>query len=191
MDEALALPTEKAVQIALRTQQILAYESGVGDVIDPLGGSYFIEDLTNRLEAEAREYIATIDAMGGALTAIENGFQQKEIQEAAYRYQMQVESRERIIVGVNEFVVAQEEQPELLRVDPAIGERQVQKLRKLRAKRDGAAVERILDRLEQAARGTDNLLPIMVEAVENRVTLGEISHRLRKVWGEQREPVFI
>jgi methylmalonyl-CoA mutase N-terminal domain/subunit len=191
MDEALALPTEKAVQIALRTQQILAYESGVGDVIDPLGGSYFLEDLTNRLEAEAREYIATIDAMGGALTAIENGFQQKEIQEAAYRYQMQVESRERIIVGVNEFVVAQEEQPELLRVDPAIGERQVQKLRKLRAKRDGAAVERILDRLEQAARGTDNLLPIMVEAVENRVTLGEISHRLRRVWGEQREPVFI
>jgi methylmalonyl-CoA mutase N-terminal domain/subunit len=191
MDEALALPTEKAVQIALRTQQILAYESGVADVIDPLGGSYFVEDLTNRLEAEAREYIETIDSMGGALAAIEKGFQQKEIQEAAYRYQMQVENKERIIVGVNEFVVAEEEHPEILRVDPAIGQRQVEKLRRLRATRDNAAVERMLDRIEQAARGTENLVPIMVEAVENRVTLGEISHRLRKVWGEQREPVFI
>ncbi|PFG74925.1 acyl-CoA mutase large subunit family protein [Tepidiforma thermophila] len=191
MDEALALPTEKAVQIALRTQQILAYESGVADVIDPLGGSYFVEDLTNRLEAEAREYIKTIDSMGGALAAIEKGFQQKEIQEAAYRYQMQVENKERIIVGVNEFIVAEEEQPEILRVDPAIGQRQVEKLRRLRATRDNAAVERMLDRIEQAARGTENLVPIMIEAVENRVTLGEISHRLRKVWGEQREPVFI
>jgi methylmalonyl-CoA mutase N-terminal domain/subunit len=191
MDEALALPTEKAVQIALRTQQILAYESGVADVIDPLGGSYFVEDLTNRLEAEAREYIKTIDSMGGALAAIEKGFQQKEIQEAAYRYQMQVENKERIIVGVNEFVVAEEEHPEILRVDPAIGQRQVEKLRRLRATRDNAAVERMLDRIEQAARGTENLVPIMIEAVENRVTLGEISHRLRKVWGEQREPVFI
>ncbi|WP_322795978.1 methylmalonyl-CoA mutase family protein [Tepidiforma sp.] len=191
MDEALALPTEKAVQIALRTQQILAYESGVADVIDPLGGSYFVEDMTNRLEAEAREYIAAIDAMGGALAAIEKGFQQKEIQEAAYRYQMQVESKERIIVGVNEFITAEEEQPEILRVDPAIGQRQVEKLRRLRANRDNAAVERLLDRLEQGARGTENLLPIIIEAVENRVTLGEISHRLRKVWGEQREPVFI
>lgn len=191
MDEALALPTEKAVQIALRTQQILAYESGVADVIDPLGGSYFVEDLTNRLEAEAREYIATIDNMGGALAAIEKGFQQKEIQEAAYRYQMQVESKERIIVGVNEFIVAEEEQPEILRVDPAIGQRQVEKLRRLRAERDNAAVEHLLTRIEHAAQSTENLLPLMIAAVEHRVTLGEISHRLRKVWGEQREPVFI
>ncbi|WP_322818663.1 methylmalonyl-CoA mutase family protein [Tepidiforma sp.] len=191
MDEALALPTEKAVQIALRTQQILAYESGVADVIDPLGGSYFVEDLTNRLEAEARDYIATIDNMGGALAAIEKGFQQKEIQEAAYRYQMQVENKERIIVGVNEFVVAEEEHPEILRVDPAIGQRQVEKLRRLRANRDNAAVEHLLTRIEHAAQGTENLLPLMIEAVEHRVTLGEISHRLRKVWGEQREPVFI
>ncbi len=191
MDEALALPTEKAVQIALRTQQILAYESGVADVVDPLGGSYFVEDLTNRLEAEAREYIAAIDGMGGALAAIEQGFQQKEIQEAAYRYQMQVENKERIIVGVNEFIVAEEEQPEILRVDPAIGQRQVEKLRRLRATRDNAAVERMLSRIEEAARGTENLVPLMIDAVENRVTLGEISHRLRKVWGEQREPVFI
>ncbi|GMV85801.1 MAG: methylmalonyl-CoA mutase [Dehalococcoidia bacterium] len=191
MDEALALPTEKAVQIALRTQQILAYENGVGDIVDPLGGSYYVEDMTNRLEAEAREYIETIDRLGGALVAIEKGFQQKEIQEAAYRYQMQVESKERVIVGVNDFVVQEDAAPDLLRVDPSIGQRQVEKLRALRANRDSAAVEGLLAKLEAAARGTNNLLPIMVECVEARVTLGEISHRLRKVWGEQREPVFI
>jgi methylmalonyl-CoA mutase N-terminal domain/subunit len=191
MDEALALPTEKAVQIALRTQQILAYENGVGDVIDPLGGSYYVEDMTNRLEAAAREYIETIDKLGGALAAIEKGFQQKEIQEAAYRYQMQVEAKERVIVGVNDFINQGEESPELLRVDPSIGMRQIEKLRALRAGRDSAAVEALLANLEAAARGTTNLLPIMVECVEARVTLGEISNRLRKVWGEQREPVFI
>ncbi len=191
MDEALALPTEKAVQIALRTQQILAYENGVGDVVDPLGGSYYVEDMTNRLEAEAREYIETIDKLGGSLVAIEKGFQQKEIQEAAYRYQMQVEAKERVIVGVNDFINQGEDSPDLLRVDPSIGQRQVEKLRALRARRDNAAVEALLAKLESAARGTTNLLPIMVECVEARVTLGEISHRLRKVWGEQREPVFI
>jgi methylmalonyl-CoA mutase N-terminal domain/subunit len=191
MDEALALPTEKAVQIALRTQQILAYENGVGDVVDPLGGSYYVEYMTNRLEAEAREYIETIDKLGGSLVAIEKGFQQKEIQEAAYRYQMQVEAKERVIVGVNDFINQGEESPDLLRVDPSIGQRQVEKLRALRARRDNAAVEALLAKLESAARGTPNLLPIMVECVEARVTLGEISHRLRRVWGEQREPVFI
>lgn len=191
MDEALALPTEKAVQIALRTQQILAYENGVGDVVDPLGGSYYVEDMTNRLEAEAREYIETIDKLGGSLVAIEKGFQQKEIQEAAYRYQMQVEAKERVIVGVNDFINHGEESPDLLRVDPSIGLRQIEKLRALRARRDGAAVEALLGKLEGAAKGTENLLPIMVECVEARVTLGEISHCLRKVWGEQREPVFI
>lgn len=191
MDEALALPTEKAVQIALRTQQILAYENGVGDVVDPLGGSYYVEDMTNRLEAEAREYIETIDKLGGSLVAIEQGFQQKEIQEAAYRYQMQVEAKERVIVGVNDFINHGEESPDLLRVDPSIGMRQIEKLRALRARRDGAAVEALLAKLEGAAKGTANLLPIMVECVEARVTLGEISHRLRRVWGEQREPVFI
>ncbi len=191
MDEALALPTEKAVQIALRTQQILAYENGVGDVVDPLGGSYYVEDMTNRLEAEAREYIETIDRLGGSLVAIEKGFQQKEIQEAAYRYQMQVETKERVIVGVNDFINQGEESPDLLRVDPSIGLRQIEKLRALRARRDGAAVEALLAKLEETAKGTGNLLPIMVECVEARVTLGEISHRLRKVWGEQREPVFI
>ncbi len=191
MDEALSLPTEKAVQIALRTQQVLAYENGVGDVADPLGGSYYIEDMTNRLEAEAWEYIKTIDTMGGSLVAIERGFQQREIQEAAYRFQMQIEAKERIIVGVNDFVSVETSAPELLRVDPALGQQQAARLAKLRASRDNAAVENLLSRLEQAALGTDNLIPIMVDCVESRVTLGEISHRLRKVWGEQREPVFI
>jgi methylmalonyl-CoA mutase, N-terminal domain len=191
MDEALALPSEKAVQIALRTQQVLAYENGVGDVADPLGGSYFVEAMTNRLEAEAEEYIRTIDGLGGALAGIEQGFQQREIQESAYRFQRQIEAKERVIVGVNEFRTQDVEVSDLLRVDPALGQRQAEKLRGLRANRDSAAVDHLLTRLEQAARGTDNLLPIMVECVESRVTLGEISHRLRKVWGEQRETVVI
>jgi len=191
MDEALALPSEKAVQIALRTQQILAYENGVGDVADPLGGSYFVEDMTNRLEAEAQEYIATIDGLGGALAGIEKGFQQREIQEAAYRLQRQVEAKERVIVGVNEFRTQDVEMNDLLRMDPALGQRQVERLRALRANRDSQAVDAFLSRLEAAAQGTDNLLPIMMDCVENRVTLGEISHRLRKVWGEQRETVVI
>jgi len=190
MDEALGLPTEKAVQIALRTQQIIAYENGVADVIDPLGGSYFIENLTDRLENEAREYIQTIDNLGGALAALEKGFQQKEIQEASYRYQREIEEKERIIVGVNEFKTP-DEPVELLKLDPTIGQRQVEKLRKLRANRDNAAVEALLKKLEQTAQGTDNLLPVILECVENRVTLGEISHALRRVWGEHRETVVI
>jgi len=191
MDEALALPSERAVQIALRTQQVIAYESGVGDVVDPLGGSYLVEDLTNRLEAEAAEYIKTIDGFGGALAAIERGFQQKEIQEAAYRYQLQVESKDRVIVGVNDFLAQGEAAPDLLRVDPSLGRRQVEQLRGLRARRDNGAVESALDRLQRAAEGTENLVPIMVDCVERRATLGEISHRLRRVWGEQRETLVI
>jgi methylmalonyl-CoA mutase N-terminal domain/subunit len=190
-DEALSLPTERAVQIALRTQQLLAYENGVGDVADPLGGSYFIEDLTNRLEAEAAEYITTIDNMGGALAGIEQGFQQREIQESAYRFQRQIEEKERIIVGVNDFITQEAAPSDLLRVNPSIGEAQRQKLAKLRANRDAAAVEALLSKLETASRGTGNLVPIMVECVEARVTLGEISHRLRGVWGEQRQTVAI
>jgi methylmalonyl-CoA mutase N-terminal domain/subunit len=190
MDEALGLPTEKAVQIALRTQQIIAYENGVGDVVDALGGSYYIENLTDRLEAEAREYIDTIDELGGALAALEKGFQQKEIQEASYRYQRQVEEKERVVVGVNDFKTP-EERVELLKLDPSIGQRQAEKLRKLRANRDNAAVEGLLARLDTTAKGTDNLLPVILECVENRVTLGEISHTLRRVWGEHRETVVI
>ncbi len=191
MDEALSLPTEKAVQIALRTQQLLAYENGVGDVADPLGGSYFIEDLTNRLEAEAEDYIKTIDGLGGALAAIEQGFQQREIQESAYRFQRQVEEKERVIVGVNDFISTDKTKPEIMRSNPRIGQQQRDKLVKLRANRDSAAVENLLARLERFANGTENLLPVMVECVENKVTLGEISHRLRRVWGEQRETVVI
>ncbi len=190
MDEALGLPTEKSVQIALRTQQVLAYENGVGDVADPLGGSYLVEDLTNRLEAEATEYIKAIDAMGGALVGLEQGFQQREIQEAAYRYQLQIEDKERVIVGVNEFTTV-EEPVQALRLDPNIGRNQVAKLAALRAKRDNTAVERLLNQLRCAAEGTDNVVPIMVEAVENKVTLGEISHELRKVWGEYRPTVVV
>ena len=191
MDEALSLPTEKAVQIALRTQQLLAYENGVGDVADPLGGSYFVEDLTNRLEAEAADYIKTIDGLGGALAGIEQGFQQREIQESAYRYQRQIEEKERVIVGVNDFISSDDTKPEIMRLNPRIGQQQREKLAKLRANRDSAAVENLLARLERFANGTENLLPVMVECVENKVTLGEISHRLRRVWGEQRESVVI
>ena len=190
MDEALGLPTEKAVQIALRTQQILAYENGVGDLIDPLGGSYFVESMTNRLEAEATEYLKTIDGMGGALVALERGFQQREIQEASYRYQLQVEARERTIVGVNNFKTP-EEPVELLKLDPTIGQRQAEKLGALRANRDNAAVDAQIARLEAAARGTENLIPLFVECVENKITLGEISHALRRVWGEYQPQVVI
>jgi methylmalonyl-CoA mutase N-terminal domain/subunit len=190
-DEALSLPTERAVQVALRTQQLLAYENGVGDVADPLGGSYYIEALTNRLEAEALDYIKTIDGLGGALAGIEQGFQQREIQEAAYRLQRQVEEKERVIVGVNDFVVQEPEPTGLLRVDPTIGDRQRKRLAALRAGRDPGTVERLMARLQHTAEGTANLVPVMVECVENKVTLGEISHCLRRVWGEQRETVVI
>lgn len=191
MDEALGLPTEKAVQIALRTQQVLGYESGVADVIDPIGGSYFVEDLTNRLEAEANEYIGAIDKIGGALVGIEQGFQQREIQEAAYRYQREIEEKERLIVGVNQFLSQDEVRPEILRVDPAIGQRQAEKLRALRENRDNDAVTALTAKLEAAAAGTENLMPLIVSAVETRMTLGEICHALRRVWGEHRETVVV
>ena len=190
-DEALSLPSERAVQVALRTQQVLAYENGVGDVADPLGGSYYIEDLTNRLEAEAAEYIKTIDGLGGALSAIEQGFQQREIQESAYRLQRQIEERERIIVGVNDFVTQEAAPDGLMRLDPTIGQRQREKLAALRLNRDAALVDLLLAKLQRTAEGTGNLVPVMVECVEAKVTLGEISHRLRGVWGEQRETVVI
>ena len=191
MDEALSLPTEKAVQIALRTQQIIGFESGVADAVDPLGGSWLVENLTNRIEAEAREYIDTIESMGGALAAVELGFQQKEIQDAAYRYQREIENKERVIVGVNEFTVADEDEPEVLRVDPSIGRRQIERLRALRAKRDGAHVASLRRDLLAAARGSANLMPIILHCVEERVTLGEISHTLREAWGEYRPQVVI
>ena len=183
-DEALALPSQEAAELALRTQQIIAYETGVADSIDPAAGSYYIERLTDQVEADAQEYIDRIDALGGALVAIEQGFQQREIQESAYRMQREIEEKRRIIVGVNEY--AQEEPPiaGLMRVDPAVGERQRARLRELRAGRDGGRVERLLGRLEEGAQGTENMVPLLIECVENDVTLGEICRVLRDVWGE-------
>jgi len=181
MDEALALPSEPAVRVALRTQQILAWESGVADVVDPLGGSYAVERLTNEIEGEAEAYIAKIDGMGGSIHAI--GFMQREIQDAAYRYQMEIEARERVVVGVNEFVTDEAPASDLFQVDPRVGEARAARLRALRAARDGDRVLRALDRLEAAARGDVNLMPLILDAVAASATLGEICDRLRAVFG--------
>ncbi|PYM36460.1 MAG: methylmalonyl-CoA mutase [Candidatus Rokuibacteriota bacterium] len=181
MDEALALPSEPAVRVALRTQQILAWESGVADVVDPLGGSYAVERLTNEIEGEAEAYIAKIDGMGGSIHAI--GFMQREIQDAAYRYQMEIEARERVVVGVNEFVTDEAPASNLFQVDPRVGEALAARLRALRAARDPDRVLRALDRLEAAARGRVNLMPLILDAVAASATLGEICDRLRAVFG--------
>ncbi|WIG59222.1 MAG: Methylmalonyl-CoA mutase [Ktedonobacterales bacterium] len=186
-DEALSLPTEDSVRIALRTQQVLAYETGVADTVDPLAGSYYVEALTDELERRAWEYIAKIDALGGSVRAIEQGYIQREIEEAAYTYQRDLEAERRIVVGVNRFQVAEEQPIPILRVDPEIGERQAAKLAALRARRDSAAVGAAMAALEAAARGTENLLPRILAAVESYATLGEISDTLRRVFGEQHE----
>ena len=190
-DEALSLPTQDAVQIALRTQQLIGFETGVADTVDPLAGSYYIENLTDRIEAGARDYIRRIDEIGGAVRAIENGFVQREIQESAYRYQQEVESGRRTVVGLNRFKVEEPRPTGLLKVDPAVRERQVARLEKLRSERDSGAVERCLDALVTAARGEDNLMPPMVEAVKAYATLGEICDALRSVFGEYEAPVTI
>ncbi|HEY7676169.1 MAG TPA: methylmalonyl-CoA mutase family protein [Candidatus Methylomirabilis sp.] len=190
-DEALALPTQEAVRIALRTQQILGHETGVADVIDPLGGSYLVEALTDRVEAEARGYLDRIDGKGGMLRAIETGFVQKEIQEAAYREQQAIEGRRRIVVGVNAFTADEGTSIPLFQVDPRIERDQVERLQRVRAGRDGAAAERALDRLADAARGGDNLMPTILEAVKAYATLGEVCHRLRGVFGEHQESVVL
>jgi methylmalonyl-CoA mutase N-terminal domain/subunit len=186
MDEALGLPTEAAVRVALRTQQILAHETGVADTIDPLAGAFAVESLTDTIEARAEEYLAKIDAMGGALAAIENGFMQREIHEAAYQAQKDVEAGESIVVGVNAFAGGETPHLERMRVDPDVELRQRKRLADLRARRDGTRVAELLTRLAAAAEGTDNLLPALLECVEGDVTLGEICGRLRQVWGEYR-----
>ena len=191
MDEALALPTEEAVQVALRTQQIIAHESGVADTVDPLAGSYYLEHLTDEIEARAREYLARIEDMGGALAAIEAGYIQQEIQESAYRYQKAVEAQEQIVVGVNRYRVAEDHRPRILRVDEAVRAAQVERLRRLRAGRDNDAVHRALAALEEAARGDDNLMPYILEAVEVYATTGEICGTLRRVFGEYRAPTIV
>jgi methylmalonyl-CoA mutase N-terminal domain/subunit len=183
-DEALALPTEKAVRIALRTQQVIAHETGVANTIDPLGGSYFIESLTNEIEARAREYLDTIEGMGGAVEAIEAGWIQDEIHEAAYRLQQRVESGDRVVVGVNRFVTESEEPVEIQRLDQEQVRRQVERLGELRANRDNGAVDRALKEVEETARGTENLLYPMRDALQARATLGEVSDALRRSFGE-------
>ncbi len=189
MDEALSLPTEEAARIALRTQQVIAHESGIAETVDPFGGSYAIEAITSDLEELAEEYIAKIDDMGGMLAAIESGYVQKEIQEAAYQYQKSVEAEEAIVVGVNRFRIDETTHIPTLRVDPEIERGQTERLRALRERRNGAAVESCLDRLEEAARNDANVVPIILESVEAYATVGEISNRLRKVWGVYQEAV--
>ncbi len=191
MDEALWLPTEKSVQVALRTQQIIGYESGVADVIDPLAGSYMVEYLTDEIEKKALEYLQKIDEMGGALKAIENGYIQGEIQNAAFAAQRRLENREDIVVGVNKFTVDEKIELESLKTDPKIESEQRERLAALRADRDQVLVDALLERLENAAQGDENLMPIIIECVEDKLTLGEICGRLRKVWGEYRAPTFI
>ena len=190
-DEALALPTQEAAELALRTQQIIAYESGVGDTVDPVAGSYVIEQLTDQVEAEAQEYIDRIDAIGGALTAIEQGFQQREIQESAFRMQKDIEAKRRVVVGVNEYVEEEEAIGNLMRVNPVVGEHQRKRLEDLRNDRDEARAQQLLEQLGEAAEGTGNLMPHLIECVENSVTLGEICHVLRGLWGEYQSTLAI
>ena len=191
MDEALALPTEAAARVALRTQQVIAYESGVVETADPLAGSYAIEQMTNEVEEQALEYLNKIEAMGGMLRAIETGYVQREIQESAYRYQKAIESQEQVVVGVNRFQIEEEPPVNVLRIDPALEQAQVERVRALRERRDGKAVTVSLEKLEQAAGTSENLLPRILECVETYATVGEISNTLRRVWGEYRETSVI
>lgn len=185
-DEALSLPTEKAARIALRTQQVLAHESGAVDTVDPLGGSYFVEALTDEVEIKAWEYIKRIDAMGGSVSAIEQGFMQNEIARSSYEYQDKIEKGEKIIVGVNKFTAEEKKPDNVFSVDDSIRSLQVEKLRKLKSERDNNKVKPSLAKIEEAARGTNNLMPRILQAVENYVTLGEIADVMRKVFGEYK-----
>jgi len=186
-DEAFALPSEESVRIALRTQQITAYESGVADSVDPLAGSYFLEALTNEIEKKATAYLEKIDGMGGAVKAIESGYIQQEIAESAYRYQKEIETKQRIVVGVNDFQVKEEPLRDILRISPEVERYQKQKLARVKSDRDSSKVRESLARLKKTARGTDNLLPPILDAVKAYATLGEISDILREVFGEYKE----
>jgi len=191
-DEALCLPTKEAARVALRTQQIIAYESGVTNTVDPLGGSYYIEALTNEMEEKTMEYIQRVDDMGGAAAAIEKGFFQKEIADSAYRYQREIEDKKRIIVGLNDYTIEEEEYPmELLRVDPKVEKDQIARLQKLRRERDDRKVREFLERLHYAAEKDENLMPTIIEAMKAYATLGEITDVLRKVYGEYKELIVI
>ena len=184
MDEAFCLPGEEAVQIALRTQQLIGYESGVTDTVDPLGGSYFVEALTEEIFERAQEYIDKIDELGGAAAAIEKGFIQREIQDSAYRYQREIEKEERVVVGVNKFQIEEKPPKDLLRVDPGVRISQMEGLEKLRSERDNSKVKGVLGDLKKAAQGKDSLMPVILEGVKAYATLGEICDELRDVFGE-------
>jgi len=192
-DEALGLPTSEAATLALRTQQILANESGVADFVDALGGAYAIESLTNRIEAEAQKYLARIDELGGMVPAIEQGYPQREIQNSAYSYQLEIEKKQRIIVGVNQFVQdsASSAGVEVMKIDPNIERDQVERVRAVRARRDASKHAEALRRLENAAKGTDNLLPLVLDAVKAEATVGEVAGVLREVWGEHVETLVL
>ena len=191
MDEALWLPTENAVRLALRTQQIIAHESGVADTIDPMAGSYFIEYLTDQIEQRVWDYLDRIEQLGGALAAIEQGFIQSEIQNSAYSYQRDIETEDEIVVGMNKYLVDENVELERLQVDPRIEADQRNRLESLRAGRDQSKESELLSNLENAARGNENLMPILIESVESNVTLGEICAVLRQVWGEYQPPAWV
>jgi methylmalonyl-CoA mutase, N-terminal domain len=191
LDEALALPTEEAATLALRTQQIIAHETGVADVVDPLAGAYFLEKLTSDLEEEALAYFDTIDRMGGMIPAIENGYPQREIAESAYKFQQAVEQRDKVIVGVNEFVTDDDEPIGTLYIDETTAERQLARLNRLRQTRDSGRLRAALEALEQGARGSPNTMPLLVEAVRAYATVGEMCDALRRVWGEYEETPII
>jgi len=187
-DEALALPSDESVRIALRTQQVIGYEIGVCDVVDPLGGSYFVESLTNALEEKAWDYINKVDALGGAVKAIE--YMQKEIHNSAYQYQLAVDNKQKTVIGVNSFIMEDEEKPkDLLKVDLSVGERQKAKLAKVKAGRDNAKVESLLKNVREAALSDANLMPVFIDAVKEYVTLGEICGVLRDVFGEYKQQI--
>ena len=190
-DEALCLPGEEAVRVALRTQQVIAQESGATSTADPLAGSYYVEALTNEMEQKAMEYIQKVDDMGGAIAAIEKGFFQKEIADSAYKYQKEIEEKKRIIVGINDYVLEKENPIELLRIDPKVGDEQLFRLQKLKGKRDNRKVKDALEKLHYAVEKDENLMPLIIDAVKVYTTLGEITEVLRKVYGEYKELIVI
>ena len=190
MDEALALPSEKAVTIALRTQQVIAHESGVTNTIDPLAGSFYLEQLTDQMEEEANDYFRKIETLGGVVPSIESGFFQREIADAAYRYQYEIDTRQRTIVGVNEYAAAEPIEIPILRMDPEGYDRQVARLNRVRSERDNGRIQKSLAELADYARGDENLMPPIIEAVRAYATLGEITDIFREVFGDYHEPVY-
>jgi methylmalonyl-CoA mutase N-terminal domain/subunit len=190
-DEALALPTEASVMTALRTQQIIAYESGITNTIDPLAGSYYIEALTDKLEKEASVYIEKIDAMGGMVAAIEKGFVQKEIQDASYNFEKEIENGEKVIVGLNKFKIDEDRKPELLKIDFKTQEEQINSLKKIKAERNNSNVKITLAALKEAVKGDGNIMPKILDAVRTYASVGEICNTMREVFGEYRETINI